>query len=316
MLAQLDELPTCLPSPLLLLAFQKIESATTPNFGTSVCKRLKGAVDQPEIASAVLASWEAFLEHGEAGISVLASAAAICLPIGVLPGSASKSKASLTFTAPPEALAKHVQAAAKAALQSTKAPSYELSRLIAVAIYRSREVYDTFTQSKLLQAPFAQVAPALQAWLDVVAITSGQTQVDQATIDAGIEAFFSRDDQQHSLPQSAGEIVLLMHRVCPDQALTINRIIEQKLSAATNPAIFDKLSLETRARLSKQSGTLDTFALLESLVNESMKWLVRRFAEDSENILQVSEYITALSKHGTFPKLSDFQAERIQQLPS
>jgi hypothetical protein len=188
-----------------------------------------------------------------------------------------------------------LRAAAKAALEQ-KTSSYELSRLVAIAIYRFDQIYEAFVNADAVRGPFDRIAPALQAWLEVSIIKGKNVQLDQATIDACIGAFLARNSGTKALQDLAGSILTLLQRVSPTQSPSIISQLQEKLPtvALASPAIFDKLSLDTLVAISKQSGSIEAFAVLETLVNESMKWLVRRFAEDAANSSQVSEFIQAL----------------------
>lgn len=302
-LVEMTSLPILLPVGSLVQALVLAASAkgrvkeSAAAFTAALCSRLAAAVVEPHIASAVLADWPAFMRQGEAGQSVLAGAAARKLPPGVLvsqEGGRVADRPALD----------NIRAAAQGILKSSKAVSVHAFRVLAIAVYRFPDIYAAFVQSKLPASPFAQAAPALQAWLEI-AIVKGQTiAVNPAVLTACIDTFLARNGQPELLCEMAGRVLLLVQRASPSSIATIMQQIEQKLPAAAtaDPAIFDRLSVETLMALSEQVASIETFALLELLVNESMKWLVRRFAEDAENTAQVSSFVRALGKMLCVPK--------------
>ena len=241
---------------------------------------------------AVAGQWQLLLGMGEEGVALLVSLAEASLPTGLLPLASPARSSTLHTTKPRQAW---VAKAATALLQQGMADlSITSSRLVAVGIYQEETVAAAFASAALLSAQYPNTAPALLAFVETLTIAPEHISQLRDIVAPAASAFLAAGNSV--LRAYSAAFLLRLQCIAPALTHAVVSQLADKLPAAASasPAIFDRLSIDTFSALSARAAGVEAFAALETLVNESMKWLVRRFAEDAENTLQVDEYIDAL----------------------
>lgn len=242
---------------------------------------------EEETLSFVSSQWEALSRLGNQQVdALLARCAESCLP----------GQGSELSRSPPPSLSWTVKAARSILQQSSL--TWHQSKVVAVAMLRSGEITRTFYERP---HSYASVAPSVLATLDIHLARHGKAKAPYS-LPRGIKASDIVDGfyetSQPEIRKLSKEIIDKMATTDTPTAVHIVSELTKRLTAATDnsPSLFDATSLDCFETLTKSAASFEAFASLETLVNESMKWLVRRFAEDKENSDQVSEYITRLSE--------------------
>lgn len=271
-----------------LLAAQDRASALAKPLCTRIATLALTSAQQEAVAS----QWQLLLGMGEEGVALLVSLAEASLPTGLLP-LASPARFSTAITA--KTKQPWVAKAATALLQQGLAGlSITSSRLVAIAIYQEPTIASAFASAAVLPAQYSNTAPALLAFVEsLLNIPEDISQLRDLAAPAA-SAFLAAGDSM--LRAYSAAFLLRLQCISPALSHAVVSQLADKLPAAASasPTIFDRLSVDTFSALSARAAGVEAFAALETLVNESMKWLVRRFAEDAENTPQVDQYIGAL----------------------
>lgn len=293
----LGKLIPILPREQLLSALRLNLSSTSPDVSLiqQACASLVPEIADTEVFQFVQSHWQALLqlETPDTDELVARCVEQCCLP-GILPFTAGS-----TLDSRPQEIGKPmdiVKDSAQWILGEGVGLNHTTSRIVAAAIYRFSELSDLFAKGSKSSTAFADNAPAILARLEVdAALHSKGPAAGSEYIDPAVHGLLQKNDSQ--LRSYSSRIMLLLQSSSEENTSTVSRLLSEQIPSATSvsPALFDRLSVEALRSLAVAGG-IEAFAVLETFVNESLKWLVRRFAEDEENTEQVAEYLDALGK--------------------
>ena len=239
--------------------------------------------------------WEELLELGQsAAIELITACAEVELPPGILLGNENwvshfDTSNNCSWTAKAAILVK--------SKSSESSGVSRLYRLLAVAIYMDPATTKAFEEELTNDFAFSEIVPALLAYLEVQLAKKANTTVDLNYALPAVEAFL--DSSNPTLRRYSSQILLRLSSISPTAAAQIISYLSEKAPAvcSNSPVLFDHLSIGTLQQFFKIHKSAESFGILEGFVNESLRWLVRRFAEDAENTTQIISFIPHLLEY-------------------
>lgn len=173
------------------------------------------------------------------------------------------------------------------------------ARLLAVAVYRSSATWHKYSDASPIVSLEPDTTAACVAYLEIarVSLTANASRPTLvAMVDPAIQALLRHEstDVQARARQILQVLVKVDANLAPVVLAKLQALIGQE--AITDPR---RLSAENLALLSKVNAeirTVESFSALETFINTSLLWVVRRFAEDETNDQSTSELVEGLCK--------------------
>lgn len=227
---------------------------------------------------------------------VLAVWAEMSLPAGFMPSSERVNKVAsgaVTMTGTPAMVE-----LAKLVLKD-KIRSAGVARLLATAVYRSSAVWKAYSASTPTLLKHPDTAPACIAYLEISSLPSSVKPAPatlEAMLSPALEALLHHQDK--IIQCHARQILVKVAKV--DSTLVADLLAKLQY-LFSQEALSDALRLCAEnlvflRDMHREIATFDSFAALETFVNTSLQWVVRRFAEDDHNDEATSTLIRTSGK--------------------
>lgn len=173
------------------------------------------------------------------------------------------------------------------------------ARLLSIAVYRSSAVWRAYSAStpSLLESP--DTTAACIAYLEISSLPSSakpDSAILEAMIGPGSEALLHHNSSviQEHVRQILVQVAKVDKTVVPALLAKLQTIFSQEALSDAPRLCADNLVF-LRA-LHREVATFESFSALETFINTSLLWVVRRFAEDDHNDDVTSRLVRATSK--------------------
>lgn len=260
-------------------------------FAAALCIHLS-ASEESAVATFVGRNWEAIMSlPADSGITLLAAQAERASPLVattiISEPSLCKLRDDISW----------IRSAGNAILDNGSLTPARC-RLLSVAILLDHGVWTRWQNVHHSTLPFDAIASAMLASARVATALgkADSVLVGTAHRSAAVERLLD-SSARSEMRQLCGQ-VLAAWSSSPSEFQLLHKALDASLgpACASSPALYDAITLKALEQVYNKSGKqLEGFSLLENLINESLRWLVRRFAEDAENTDQVSSWIDVVS---------------------